>query len=368
MYFPKDNVESPLYIVTPIFNPARFKSRYKHLRDFARHIRNSGQILVTVEASFGERTAALEDHAHEHPTNTHDDSFQSFGPVRHTPGARMPESRKFQEYIKIPVHQASEIWLKENLVNRAIQHLPADWKYMAVVDSDILFTRPDWASETLHALQHYDVVQMFSCAVNLSPEYLPMETNMGFGYCHHHGWPRKTDGSHYVDGHRGKPGSWHTGFAWAWRRSALEAVGGLLEIGVLGAGDNHMARGLVGRVEESLNPALSEGYKRHVRQWAQRADRHIKGNVGYIDGTINHYWHGRITNRNYGNRWKLLIKHGFDPDTDIKYDSNGIMRLTDQKPLLRDDIRRYFRARSEDSIDSPGGDYRLTGPKPGFNP
>lgn len=367
MYTPQDNVRSPLYVITPIFNPARFKSRYKLYRDFAKHVRDAGQILVTVEATFGERTAALEAHAHEHPTNQHDDAFQSYGPVRHTPGARMPSERASQEYLKIPVQQQSEIWLKENLLNRAVQHLPPDWKYVAFVDSDITFTRPDWASETLHALQHYHVVQMFSCAMNLSPEYMPLESNLGFGYCHVHDYARRTDGTHYVQGGKGHPNSWHTGFAWAWRREALDSVGGLIEHGILGAGDNHMARALVGRAEESLNPKLAPGYKRLVRQWQDRATKHIKGNVGYIDGTINHYWHGRIVNRRYGDRWKLLIQHQFDPDTDIKYDSNGIMCLTDTKPALRDDIRRYFRARSEDSIDAPGGDYRLTGPKPGFS-
>lgn len=368
MYIPQDNVKSPLYVVTAIFNSPRYKIRYKHYREFAKRVRDAGQILITVEGTFGERTAALEDHAHEHPTNMHDDSFQSHGPTRHTPGARMPASREHQEYIKIPVHQQSEIWLKENLLNIATQHLPPDWKYVAYVDADVGFTRPDWPSETLHALQHYHVVQMFSAAVNLGPEYMPMETNLGFGYCHHHNYPRDCSGDHYIRGTKGHPNTWHTGFAWAWRREALDAVGGLIEHGILGAGDNHMARALVGRVEESLNPKLSEGYKRRVRQWADRAMRHIKGNVGYIDGSINHYWHGRITNRRYGDRWKLLISHAFDPDTDIKYDSRGVMRLTDQKPALRDDIRRYFRARSEDSIDAPGGDYRLTGPKPGFTP
>lgn len=364
MHTPKDNVEQPLYVITSIFNPVRFKSRWKLYRDFQIHVRNSGAILLTVEAAFGERTHALTEHANPSPTLEHPGEYKSHGPAHVPPSARMPHSRLAQDYIKLRVDQQQEIWLKENILNIGVQHLPEDAKYVAFVDADILFTRPDWVSETLHALQHYDVVQMFSTAINLSSDGLPLEANLSYAYCHLNGYERNTKGNHYLQGKRGHPNSWHTGFAWAWRRESLDKVGGLIEHGILGAGDNHMARALVGRGEESLNPNLAIGYKRRVRDWQRRAEEHIKYNIGYIDGTIMHSWHGTIKNRRYGDRWKILIEHQFDPDHDLKKDWRGVIKLTDKKPKLRDDIRRYFRGRSEDSIDVPGGDYRLTGPKP----
>jgi hypothetical protein len=125
-----------------------------------------------------------------------------------------------------------------------------------------------------------------------------------------------------------------------------------------------MSRALVGRAEESLNPKLSESYKRLVRNWQRRCEEHIKRNVGFIHGTIFHYYHGRLFNRRYQDRWKILLKHDFDPDHDLKKDWRGIIALTDTKPALRDEVRKYFRARDEDSTDIYPGDGRLLGPSP----
>lgn len=377
MYIPQDNVRHPLYVIAVVFNPVRFKRRWKLYRDFQAQVRNAGAILITVEAAFGDREFALEDHAPawKHPAVQDpaewSPEFKSHGPAHVPPSAHLPANRAFQDYIKIRVKQNSEVWLKENLCNLALQHLPPDAKYVAFIDADVHFTRPDWVSETLHALQHYDVVQMFTVAQQMDSKYESIQASYGFAYCHVNGAPRhQKDAGKYLPGKRwhGLANLWHTGFCWAWRVSALEHVGGLIEHGILGAGDNHMARCLVGRGEESLNPGLSEGYKSRVRQWNRRAETHLKRNVGYIDGTIYHYYHGRLTNRRYQDRWKLLIEHQFDPDHDLKKDSRGVICLTDTKPGLRDDIRRYFRARDEDSTDIYPGDGRLLGPSPGSVP
>lgn len=366
MHTPKDSIRHPLYVITCIFNPARYRRRWELYRKFQKHVRDSGAILLTVEAALGERSFALEEHAD--PRNAVDGSqYKSFGPPEVPPCASLPNSRIYQDYIKLRVQADQEIWLKENMLNIGLHHLPPDAKYVAFIDADITFTRQDWVSETLHALQQYPVVQMFSAAINMSPEHFPLVTNLGYAYCHHHGYPRNTLGTHFTPGTKSKPNTWHTGFAWAWRLTELDQVGGLIEHGILGAGDNHMARALVGRHEESLNPALSEGYKRQVRKWAALADRYVQGNVGYVEGSIAHAWHGSIRNRRYGDRWKILIDHQFDPDIDLGKDSRGVLRMLG-KLRLQQDIRRYMYARLEDSIDVPERDYQILEPRPDWTP
>ena len=47
-------------------------------------------------------------------------------------------------------------------------------------------------------------------------------------------------------------------------------------------------------------------------------------------------------------RWDILKKHGFDPVTDLKRNTSGILELAGNKPELRRDIMAYFSSRDED--------------------
>jgi len=342
MFIKDDVVHEPLYVVTPIFNPVRFASRWEHYKNFARHITDAGAKLVTIEAAFGDRAFALEGHAPD--TNGH-------------------------QYIQVRVGQDSEIWLKESLTNVAVSRLPSDWQYMAMVDADMTFQRPDIISETVHALQHYDALQMYSHILAAGPDHLPLSAIPSFGYQYAHdllpsakegaessGVAGKSADSKAVKQQPGAPGG-----AWAWRRSALNAVGGLIEHGILGSGDYYMARALIGDAESALDTRFTAGYRNVVLQWQKRAEAAIKRNVGYIDGTIWHHWHGSYVSRRYDTRAQILVRNQFDPHTDLKKDWQGVIALTGNKPRLRDDIRSYFRQRNEDTVTANSGEYRVNG-------
>src|SRR6202034_980642 len=77
-----------------------------------------------------------------------------------------------------------EIWHKENLINYAINHLSKtvpDWRYVAWVDADFKF-EPDAFEKTIQALQHYDVVQMWTHLINLSPTGGIINNQVGISY------------------------------------------------------------------------------------------------------------------------------------------------------------------------------------------
>ncbi len=69
-----------------------------------------------------------------------------------------------------------------------------------------------------------------------------------------------------------------------------------------------------------------------------------------MDAHVIHAYHGTMKNRAYVERGDILHENEFNPDSDICYDSQGVLRLTGNKPRLRDDIRAYFRARNEDDL------------------
>ncbi len=307
---------SDLHVIAVIQNPVRYRARYELYQQFAKEMEAAGVDLWTVELSFGERGKAV---------------------------------TKNERTRQVHVKTLDELWHKENLINYGISCLPEDWKYVAWIDADVTFQRPDWVQETLQQLQHYHVVQMWETCVDLGPHGQVLSTHHSFISQYLKGKPYayKGEGGYYE--------MWHPGFAWAASREAIDHLGGLLDTAILGAGDNHMAHALVGMVDKTLAKGLHPNYAKHLNIWQTRAERNIRRDVGCVPGTILHHWHGKKVDRRYHDRWQILVQHQFDPDWDLKKDSQGILQLVDHGDVrsigLRDALRRYFRLRNEDSID-----------------
>ncbi|MGH9328510.1 MAG: hypothetical protein ACRD2B_17710, partial [Terriglobia bacterium] len=138
--------------------------------------------------------------------------------------------------------------------------------------------------------------------------------------------------------------------ALAFTRRAFDAVGGLLDTCILGAGDWFIAFGLVGKPDNAPEAArCQDGYRAFIRRWQDRAYAAAKGNIGCVNQHAVHFYHGARVNRAYGSRWKILRDHQFDPFVDLYRDSQGLWQLTESKPRMRDAIRSYFLSRDEDT-------------------
>ena len=155
------------------------------------------------------------------------------------------------------------------------------------------------------------------------------------------------------------------GLAWAANLDAFNKVGRLIDFCILGSGDWHMAHALIGAMtEQTTMVGMIKGhgsqeyklpdYTHALLAWQERCERWIKRDVGFVPVTVGHWWHGKYVNRKYGSRGSILIDNQFNPYTDIKYDSHGMIQLEVWEPRqmrLRDHIRAYFRDRNEDSTD-----------------
>lgn len=308
-------ISSPLHVIAVVSNPGRYRARYELYRAFEKYIADSGAILHTVELALRDR------------------HFEVTQPGENVLQLRAP----------------GQLWHKENMINLGIRALPADWEYVAWIDADVVFTRPDWVYETLHRLQEYSFVQMFSHAQDLGPNYEPLQQFKGFMYSYKSGatFPRIVNskrGMYAAGGHQ-----WHPGYAWAARRNAINDVGLLGDIGILGSGDHHMACAMIGKVDESIHGEMNDSYRRYWHRWQDRCQASINRNVGYVPGMLLHYWHGRKANRLYVDRWQILTRNKFNWQEDILRDAQGLWQLEGNKPQLRDDIRAYFGQRNEDS-------------------
>ena len=307
-------VSSPLYVVSAIFNPLRFTARQWHQMAFEQHCLDAGAIPYVIEL-------ALRDRHHE---------VTSYTNPRH-----------------VQLRGRSELWYKENLQNVALRYLPQDAEYVAFVDGDFHFTRSDWATETVHMLQHHPAVQMFHTLSYETHDHRVHNRMDGFAYlhCNGHRVPRSY-------GHKGAVGG-----AWAFRRSALAQLGTsnagapFLDKCVLGSGDWHMAFGLAMRDDAHPEHRFTEltDYLRVIREWQEQA-RVLKGDIGYVECHAIHFWHGPMDKRGYFTRPKILIDNLFSPATDVRYDENGVLQLTGNKPQFRDQVRQYFKSRNENQL------------------
>jgi hypothetical protein len=331
MFQRPDRITQPLDVILTVFNNARWRSRWKLYEDFVRHAEASGDAvrIWTVEVIFGAREAAVTD-----PANP-----------RH-----------------LQLYTTSELWHKERsqnlLVQRVIQQHP-DAEYFAFIDADVTFTRHDWADETRQALQHYDVVQMWRDAYDLDAQGNVTQKHKSFAACRRDREapldPKIAD--YYYGGGRGqkhKTVYWHPGYAWAWRRRALEGVGGLIDHAILGSADFHMAYALIGRLDFTLKRDLTAAYVAPMTRWQDRAYRHVKHNVGCMHGSLLHHWHGAKADRKYKTRWLILEETRFDPTTDLTVDAlSGLYRFEHagehRHDELRDLCRAYFHQRDEDA-------------------
>lgn len=326
-----------LWVVTAVSNPVRFKTRYALYRKFRRHITHDlGLNLVTVEAAFGDRDHQLSD-----------DGSNECVVHGHAGEART---------IDVRVRNSSHVWLKENLWNIGARVLPHDCRYVLFCDADIEFTNRHIATEIVHALQDYRVVQPFETAADLGPHGEIIDVHRSFGWCHAHGWEWRPqpDGKGGYFARKPKDASefgnaWHPGYAIAMRASVLHQLP-LLEVGVLGAGDHHMAGAMIGKAHLTVPRGVHKNYRRRVLAWQDRAREVVNGEFGFVAGSILHHFHGAKANRRYVSRWEILVQHEFDPEEDAYVNSRGVVELADRKPAMRDAIKHYFRQRDEDSI------------------
>jgi len=301
------NATDKLYVVTCVFNPESYQSRYKLYRNFAQYIGKFANVeLYTVELTFEDQEFAV---------TVSDDP-------RH-----------------IQLKTSEVMWYKENLLNIGISRLPADARYIAWIDADIEFSNPNWVEDTCRALDQHAFVQMFRDANDLGPNGEVISHEKSFVYK----WLKGTCETKK----RGR-----SGLAWAATRTALDQVGMLIDWGIVGSGDWFMAFALTDQLADDNLDTKTGGHSREaLAVWADRCTRYINCNVGYVEGTVNHFWHGKKSNRGYNWRWQILSENQFNPLLDLDYHPNGLIKLKANKPKLLADIRQYFASRDEDDTE-----------------
>lgn len=227
------------------------------------------------------------------------------------------------------------MWHKENLINIAVKKLlPKSWKSFAWIDSDIEFDNPSWALNALELLNRSkDVVQLFGEALSYNKNST-YEIQPGFVFQKMLKNKQKTFS--------------RTGLAWAISKKAYLTLGKFLDYLILGSGDKIFAFALFNssKISDFLPSGFNKNFINMILLFQEKAS---KLKVGYVPGIIKHFYHGSKKNRQYYNRYKILIRHKYDPKKHLFELENGLLVPSKSCPrrLLRD-IHNYFKQRNED--------------------
>ena len=309
-------VSEKLHVVTCISNPHGWQSRLRLARDAIESWRSQGAEVTLVECAYGSRGHDLDDiHGITH----------------------------------VPVRATTLAWNKENLINIGIGRLPPSARKIACIDADVIWRNDSWVAQAIRALDIYHVIQPWSVCYDLGPNAEHMAVHKSFAFQHFFGHPLVPAGNKFWQGDGGPYDYPHSGYAWAYTRDFLDRIGGMIDWAGMGSADHHMALGLVGKIEASAPAGTSHHYREHLTKWQDRAQLHLNGKLGYLPLTIEHAWHGAKVKRRYVDRWGMFVKHNFDPHTDLKKNSYGVLEFAGNKPDLERDFDRYLRERDEDS-------------------
>jgi len=323
-YFPR-KLEGSFWGMTTFFNPAHYKNKIKNYRRFRNGVKGQGLKLIAIELAFGGDDFELTDQDAD---------------------------------ILVQVRSNSVMWQKERLLNIGLSHLPQDCDKVAWIDCDVSFQNENWIKEASDILQIYNIVQLFSFIA-----YLP-EQNTGVNLynfsnkqdggqpCFHFGiaYAYNMLGELLFRGKIGKSFPGVPGGAWACRRELLDKHR-FFDSCVFGSNDNVMAHAIYGVNRLANLSIFSEKLKLKQTEWHRKTFDLLRASSFYVDGVLEHFWHGDLDKRNYESRELVAKKYDFDPRNDIMLNDDGCYEWSSAKKEMHHEAGRYFFARQEENIN-----------------
>lgn len=140
----------------------------------------------------------------------------------------------------------------------------------------------------------------------------------------------------------------NSGLAWVTRRELL-GRDGFYDACVMGSGNRAMLCAALGVPADAVRYLqMNSAWAEHYQAWADRHFREVRADIGSIDGTLIHLWHGDLKHRRYQERHRDFSAFDYSPITDIALSTEGSWRWNSQKHAMHAYVADYFRSRRED--------------------
>ena len=252
--------------------------------------------------------------------------------------------------ILIQIRGGDPMWQKERLLNLALDALPANCRYVAWLDCDVIFARTDWPELAVKSLQSNVLVQLFRRVRYLKPEYTggePSEEDVELSrWSIPSGIERGLPPADiFRDGDLNPFGKHANGFAWAARRELMDCQR-FFDTCIVGGGDRAMIAAALDCVDHIVDrQRMTRRHADLYRVWAKGFRDAVGGAFGWIEGDLFHLWHGPIEKRQQRERYRKLARFDFDPTADITLTDNGIWRWSSDKPEMHAMVRDHLAIR-----------------------
>lgn len=232
------------------------------------------------------------------------------------------------------VYGNSVMFHKERLCRLLEQKIPQTYTKLVFCDADIIFRRKDWYNELSKLLDSHDVVHPFTEGIwkdlTYKQDLVKRKTSL----------LSKGD---FIDP------VFHPGFVWAFRRDWYNKVG-FFDYAITGSGDTLSCAAWMDRKfpETSRSypkQALRERYEEYINKIKKNKPR-----LTYMEGVVEHLWHGSRQNRKYADRHRL-IENIDGVDSILKINDYGVFEFKDDVLELWNPLfTKYFEERNDDDL------------------
>ena len=241
------------------------------------------------------------------------------------------EEPELPDSIVIRGDKENILWQKERMLNILIEDLPPEVKYVAWVDHDCVFKDKQWLEKSIQKLDSgIDLLQPWS-----KVEYLNLNKKI-----------ISTKPSATYTLKQGKYPNTGPGLAWVAKREFLDKIGGLYDRNIVGGADAVFFYSITNQRTEFLK-RQSQKVVENCEKWKSSIDFEVKWD--YIEGTVQHLYHGDNKNRQYVSRDEIIKDYDFDPNKHIEIGENRLLRFTKEVDQnFKDKIIEYFLNRKDD--------------------
>jgi hypothetical protein len=278
---------------------------------------------------------------HPYGYTSHIDKYRAFIRrllAQHVPILTLEVVREDRDDLELPdlgqrvlrLTQASPLWQKERLINFAISQEFIKAKKVVWLDTDVLLEN-GWWEQIRKDLETHDIVQPFMRCIHMT--HGNYEPSVGTDHsCHGvacaHGWCAPRSEAHC------------RGLAWGADIEILKKFP-LYDRHILGGNDRVWADAVCGYPYVAFGvPKLDQHALNYY--WKLRTQNF---RVGYSRQLAWHIWHGDLRNRRHPMRDQILADADYDPEIDVVEEQG--LRWSSAKPLLHENVVRYFVSRRE---------------------